>query len=344
MIRKSLAFFLLGVAAGTAAYAQQTPEPKKETPAVRSFTWTMGDDGGYLGIQTADVTKENFARFGLRDVRGVVIEKVMENSPAASAGLQNSDVIVRFNGEEITSVRKLTRLISEVAPDHQIKLTIFRNGRESELTATLGTRPEPKFEMGNFDMAVPPGKFDFPDMPNFPQTFDFKNFPKGQIAPDGDSDTFWRAGSSRQIGVSVSPLTRQLGNYFGVAEGALLINDVREDSPASKAGIKAGDIIVEVNGKAIKGDFDLIRAIGEKKEGDIEIVIIRDKNRQTLRVTPEAIKGDLAPFMDSNEGFTTVAPGEFKLAVPARPGMPPAAVAPGSPPPAPMFRRGSRIL
>ena len=341
MIRKSLAFFLLGVAAGTAAYAQQTPETKKEAPPAQAFTWVVEDDGGYLGVQTVDVTRENFGKYGLRDVRGVVIERVLENSPAASAGLQNGDVIIRFNGEEITSVRKLTRLISEVAPDHQIKLTVLRNGRESELSATLGKRPTPKFEMGNFDfhMAVPPGKLELPDRPDFPPVPDFKNLPRVPGVPDGDGDTFfWRSGSSRQIGVSVSPVTKQLGDYFGVAEGALLISSVRENSPAAKAGLRAGDIIVEVNGKAVKGDFDLIRAIGEKKDGDVELIIIRDKNRQTLRVTPEAMKDDLAPFMDSNEGFAPLAPGQFKFAFPAAP------LAPGSPAPVQPLRHGSRIL
>src|SRR6185436_831295 len=103
-----------------------------------------------------------------------------------------------------------------------------------------------------------------PNLPDFSQMPDFKNLPKGQIAPEGDTFV-WRAASSRQIGVSVSPLTKQLGDHFDVSEGALLINNVRENSPAAKAGLRAGDIIVEVDGKAVKGDMDLIRAIGAKK-------------------------------------------------------------------------------
>ena len=344
MVRKSLTFLLLCMAAGMVASAQDTPEPKKEAPAVRSFAWTFDGDGGYLGVQTADVTRENFAKFGLREVRGVVVENVLENSPAASAGLQKGDVIVRFNGEEITSVRKLTRLISEVAPDHQVRLTVLRSGRESELSAMLGKRPTPKFEMGNFDFDVPsaPGKVEFPDLPDMSQLPDLKNMPKIQIAPNVDGDTFvWRAGSSRQIGVSVSPVTKQLGNYFGVPEGALLINNVRDNSPASKAGLRAGDIILEVDGQAVKGDFDLIRAIGARTDGDVELVIVRDKNRQTIRVTPEAAKGgNLAPLFDSSEGFAPFAPGRFKLAMPGFPMSPPAA------PSFPMSRTrpGSRIL
>src|SRR5215207_1042688 len=109
MIHKSLAFLLIGFVLVVAGDAQ-TPAPgaKGESQAFSLFF-----DGGdsYLGIQTEEVTKDNFAKYGLREVRGVAIERVIEGSPAEKAGLQNGDVIIRFNNDEITSVRKLTRLL-----------------------------------------------------------------------------------------------------------------------------------------------------------------------------------------------------------------------------------------
>ena len=92
---------------------------------------------------------------GLHDVRGVAVEKVLENSPAAAAGLQDGDVMCFSNGEEVTSVRKLTRLIGEVAPDHQVALTVLRNGSEMNISATVGKRPAPQFGNGNFEFATP---------------------------------------------------------------------------------------------------------------------------------------------------------------------------------------------
>src|SRR5688572_29893472 len=122
-MRKLLAFTFVGLLGGTIAVAQTAaPVPRPET---RLFSLTLGD-GGYLGVQTTEVTKDNFAKYGLREVRGVVIEKVVDNSPAATAGLQAGDVIVKFNGEDVTSVRKLTRLIGEVDPDHQARVTVIR--------------------------------------------------------------------------------------------------------------------------------------------------------------------------------------------------------------------------
>lgn len=292
MLRKLFVFILLVVSTCALAFAQTAPtEPKKTSEFTRALVAGVPFDGGYLGVQTKDVSKENMAQFGLNEVRGVAIEKVLENSPAAKAGLMNNDVIVRFNGDEVTSVRQLTRLIGEVAPDHRAKITVLRNGAERDFDVTMGKREVPQMFDGNFKFENFPPLATLPEMPNFPkgELPQLKQFPQS----DGNSlrGFVFTTGSNRQIGIGVTDLTKQLGDYFGVAEGkGLLINSVRENSPAAKSGLRAGDIIVEIEGKEVKGNFDLIRAINEKKEGDVTLTIIRDKNRQTISVTPEVSK------------------------------------------------------
>ena len=293
MLRKLSVFILLSILAVGAIQAQQTPEPNDRTEkSVQGLFFSSFDDGSYLGVQTQEVTKENFARYGLREVRGVAVEKVMENSPAARAGIQPNDVIIRFNGEEVTGTRKLTRLISEVAPDHQAKLTILRGGSEREITVTVGKREFPKIQ--NTTGALK-DLYGYPGIPEFPELnkIPFPSTPESLERP-GEPNVFVFPGqASRQIGVSVTSLTKQLGEYFGVGEGkGILINNVRENSPAAKAGLKAGDIITEIDGKEVKGNLDLVRGLSEKKEGDVTLTIIRDRNRQTVRVTPEAGKGE----------------------------------------------------
>lgn len=285
--RNLFAAFLILALAWTAAVAQ-TPPAAPAPPRIEGFTQFFTDgNGGYLGVQTQEVTKENFSKFGLREVRGVAIEKVVENSPAAQAGLQDNDVIVQVNGEEITSVRKLTRLLGEIAPDHKARITILRGGSEREITATLGKRPGATFSSGGSWTA--PGLPTPAPMPNIlaPTIIAPINPDALRRAPDG-SRQFFSFGSARQIGVGVSALNRQLGDYFGVSDGkGLLINNVHENSAGAKAGLRAGDIIVEVDGKAVATMGELTRAINEKKEGDVSLTIIRNKNRQTIRVTPE---------------------------------------------------------
>ena len=321
MLRKLSALILLSASAGAAVYAQQTPESKE--PAEKGFQRSFSDsffhsfnDGSYLGVQTQEVTRENFARFGLREVRGVAVEKIVENSPAAQAGLQPNDVIIRFNGEEVTGTRKLTRLISEVAPDHQAKLTILRGGSEREITVTVGKREMPKPQNAKgalLDLYGYPGIPEFPDFQKIP----LPQTPENLLKP-GEPNVFIFPGhAGRQIGIGVSPLTKQLGEYFGVAEGkGLLINSVRENSPAAKAGLKAGDIIVEVDGKDVKGNLDLNRTLNEKKEGDVNLTVIRERNRINVRVTPETVKGEGFNYEYFEKFGDNASPMKFKMQTP----------------------------
>jgi membrane-associated protease RseP (regulator of RpoE activity) len=342
MFRRSFAFILVAAAAAAVSYGQ-TPDAKREKErAAQAFTFTLEDGGGYLGVQTTDVSKDNFAKYGLSSVRGVAVEKVLENSPAQTADLRSGDVIVRFDGEEVTSARKLTRLVGEVAPDHQVKVTVLRNGAEQDINVTVGKRPGPAFSNGNFEFRtpMPMGKIEMPDLKDLPKLMDIPELkdlpsdgtPRVFSFPGGEGKAFtFRSGSSRQIGVGITPLTKQLADHFGV-EGGVMISEVRDGSPAFKAGLKAGDIIVEADGKAVKSEFDVIRTINEKKDGDVQLTFIRDRNRQTVSVTPEASKNSGFVF-DTMDGFDLPSP-------PRQPG----AVTPAKPAaPAPLLRPG-RVL
>ena len=86
---------------------------------------------------TEDISKENMGRYGMREVRGVGVTQVVKDSPAEKAGLKKDDVILRFDGESVTSARKLSRLVSESSPDQTVRLTISRGGAEQEVSATL---------------------------------------------------------------------------------------------------------------------------------------------------------------------------------------------------------------
>jgi len=94
--------------------------------------------------------------------------------------------------------------------------------------------------------------------------------------------------SNRRIGVSTMELTKQLADFFGIGAGkGVLVTSVSADSPAAKAGVRAGDVITAIDGEKVEQSGDISRAINRKKEGDVILTIIRNKSQQTIQVTPK---------------------------------------------------------
>jgi membrane-associated protease RseP (regulator of RpoE activity) len=282
---------------GTSVFAQQSAPAAPKSPrapksaqapeAPAPFTFFF-EGGSFLGVHTEDINKENMSRYGLqREPRGVGITNVVEGSPAERAGLREGDVILRFDNEAVTSVRKLNRLISEVAPEHAARLTISRGNDEKDLTVTLGKRSD-----FNAAYGVPSQRWEDLD-----KLRDFKFDDKGFKSGDNNGENFsFVFGNNRRIGVATTQLTKQLADYFGIAGGkGLLITSVREDSPAAKAGLRAGDVITEADGQPVGTVADLMRAISRKDEGEMTLNITRDKSQRTIRLTPERSKDSNLP-------------------------------------------------
>lgn len=328
MLEKSnfFKFLFLAAALGSTTYAQTPATPPAPATVERRVQVFTTDGGSYLGVQLQDINKENFGKYGLREVRGVAIEKVADNSPAKQAGLQDGDVIVKFDGEQITSVRKLQRLIGEVAPDHQAKVTVLRGGNERDLNVTVGKRPGASFQtgsIGSFPRMPMPGIPEFPSdrMPRvaIPRGEDFEVF---STVPNGDN-MVWNFFSGRRIGVSTTNLSKQLGEYFGVNDGkGILINSVAENSPAAKAGLKAGDVIIEADGKSVSNPAELTRALGDKDKKTVTLTVLRNKSRQTVTVEPEESKDVLrmtpgVRIQTAPRTMRRVVPGAVTLGAPS---------------------------
>lgn len=299
-IRGFFGFVVSLALTGIVALAQQTPTPPARAPEAPpspgepfspNFSLFFAGGGSFLGVHAEDITKENSGRYGLREVRGVGITSVVKESPAERAGLKKDDVIVRFDGENVTSVRKLNRLVSEVAPDQNVRLGISRGGAEQEIAVTIGKRKDSMNAMrgmeGEFGPFGEGWRIEGPEGLN--NLKGLKNL-KGWDGLDSDQEGFVLAfGNSRRIGISTTQLTKQLADYFGVPDGkGVLVSSVADDSPAAKAGIKAGDVITALDGEKLEGAGDLSRALNKKKEGDVTLTVIRDKSQRTITVTPKA--------------------------------------------------------
>src|SRR5882762_510745 len=156
--KKAFCFLVSLLLTCGAVMAQQAAPAQPDSPAMPAVpgeplgAFSLFVEGGsFLGVYAEDVNKENMARYGLREARGVGITQVVKDSPAEKAGLRKDDVIVKFEGDSVTSVRKLTRLVSEVAPDQTVKLGISRGGGEQEVAVTIGKRSDAMNAMEHFD-------------------------------------------------------------------------------------------------------------------------------------------------------------------------------------------------
>ena len=233
---------------------QQTPErPRRvELPS-------------FLGVELSEVSGETVARLKLREERGALVEGVTSGSSAAQAGLQKNDVIVKWDGEPIESAREMSRHIRETPAGRAVRLTVMRDGREIDVNVTLGERKTVASRAATPRPAIASVRVR-PDLQ--------------QIRP--------RVQYRSRLGVEMQGMTPQLAEYFGLSKrsGALVIF-VFADSPAAKAGLKAGDVILSVAGESVEGPLDIRRALTDKSEGVIEFRIMRDKQEQTVKVQLE---------------------------------------------------------
>lgn len=223
--------------------------------------------GGYLGVEIEDVSADTVKELKLREERGVLIRDVREDSPASKAGLKARDVIVGFNGQRVEGLAQFSRLLRETPTGRPVSLSVIRDGREQEIKATLGSRRK---EGHLFDPEI------HVEVPSIPA--DSNNWP----------NSLWTYSSRGRLGVQVQPLSEQLGEYFGVdGKHGLLVSSVIHDSPAAKAGIRAGDVIVSIDGKKVDAAGSISESL-RGKEGDVSVTIFRDRQRQTIKVTLEA--------------------------------------------------------
>lgn len=275
-----------GIAPKIAIAQQPAPPPPSpaspDDPFGHNFSIFI-DGGGFLGVYAEDINRENMGRYHMNQVRGVGVTQVVKDSPAEKAGLRKDDVILRIDGENVTSVRKLNRLVSEMAPDHSVKVALSRSGAEQEVTATIGKRSNNSMVRDLLSGEPRIWKWEGTD----PKTW------QGPLAgrdglPNTDGDFTFMLGNSRRIGVSTMELTKQLADYFGIADGkGVLVTSVTDDGPAAKAGVRAGDVITAIDGEAVDSPGDMSRVINRKKEGDVALTVIRNKTQQTIRVMPK---------------------------------------------------------
>ena len=238
--------------------------------------------GSYLGVDTRDITPDRMAALHLKDERGVEVTMVDQDAPAGKAGLKEQDVILTMNGTDVQGVEQLRRMIRETPHGRVVTLGISRNGQAMTIKVELADRK--KSYVYNFGPNSKQFKFNMPVMPAMP------------VMPDMDIPvSIVVVHSSMRSGLMVENLTPQLGDFFGAKDGqGVLVRSVEKGSRADKAGFRAGDVIVKINGEPIRDSGDFSHALHSRKDNTASISVIRDKKEQTITITlPERKQSDL---------------------------------------------------
>lgn len=229
--------------------------------------------GSQLGVMVSDLDDQKDG--------GVRIDDVEQGSAAEKAGVKAGDIVVEFDGERVRSARQLTRLVQETQAGRAVKMTVRRGSDRQTLDVTPEAREAfawngrfgPELER-EIERGIEQGLRGLPrgGEPFF--NFRFDGIPS--------------MGARGRLGVQVEGLSDQLAEYFGVKDGGVLVAGVTADSPAAKAGVKAGDVITKVNGEAVKDAGDLVAALRDvKDDGAVTLDIVRDKKATSLKATIE---------------------------------------------------------
>jgi len=182
---------------------------------------------GYLGVAPSDLTADLKDAMGLDpDVEGVLINQVLEGTPAQEAGLRNGDIVIAINNDSVSDARELTRRVGAYQPGERVSFRILRDGRERTVRVRLAERP------GETAVSSAPA-----------------------VEP----------GEMRMFGMTLRAPDAQERERLELGERGLVIGDVERSSEAASKGLRPGDAILEAGGRDLRSIDDLQAAVDEAR-------------------------------------------------------------------------------
>ena len=252
-----------------------------------------GETHGFLGVDVDEYTKS--------DEGGAIVNRVVDDSPAAKGGLKQGDVIVGFNGSVIRGPAKLTEEIHATKAGDKVTVEVRRDGKLENLQVEMAERPQWSWSWN--------GK-DFPGLDKEQekaleeslkglekQKIEMgKNFGKMRILGPKGNRIFFSMGDKPLLGVELVETTPDLREAMGgTKDSGVLIGRVMSGSAAEKAGVKVGDLILSVDGDVVADPGDLAEAIRDKAGKSVDLEIVRDKRSMHVKAAIPEIKKEEAP-------------------------------------------------
>ena len=208
---------------------------------------------GWIGVMIQDVNEKTARKAKLDSEEGAYVIEVVEDSPADSAGIQEGDVVIEFNGKKVFDSDDLAKVVHRTVPETKVNLVLVRDGEKTTIQLKVGKKRESKHCM-------------FSGIPNIPDVHVFMG--------------------NRILGMQLLTLNEQLGEYFGTPNNeGVLVEEVEHKSTAEKAGLKAGDIIIRVGKKTVDGVEKIQKELQKYEEGDmVKFEVLRKNVTKILNV------------------------------------------------------------
>ncbi len=209
---------------------------KMAKPVYESLVKTGKVVRGYLGIGIQELTQDLAKTFGLRQTQGALVSDVKAGTPADQGGLTQGDVIIRYQGTPVEDPVALQRMVTDTPVGTKATVTVMRDGRETDLTITIGEQPD-----------------------------------STKVARNGAE-----RGDHALAGLAVQELDRQTARELGLnpqTHGVVVVN-VEPGSQADRAGVARGDVIREINRKPITSVKDFEQVSGELSRDQTVLLLI----------------------------------------------------------------------
>lgn len=203
---------------------------------------------GVIGVSVQDVPVSALAEFGLKDRRGALVGSVNSGGPAAKAGMEPGDIIIEFNGKPVQRRDQLVAMVVGTKPGTAVPVKVLRDKQERSLTITV--------EELNLDGEATRSARREPDDPDVEATAGF--------------------------GIELSPLTSEVARQLRVPSGTdgVLVSDVEIGSPAQRAGISRGDVILRVNRQPVSSPQEASRALSQVPSGGTAFLLMLNNGQQ----------------------------------------------------------------
>jgi serine protease Do len=201
---------------------------------------------GYMGIGISDVTPENSKFFDLKKSEGALVTQVEPNSPGAKAGLKTGDVITQLDGKAVTDAGELQVEVGQKRPGTTIKLEVIREGKTVNVPVTL-------------------------------EAMDKRN---------GDEESASTEHGKPRWGLGLADLTPDTRDQLQAPKDirGAVVGNVQPGSPADNAGLRKGDVILEVNRHAVQSASDAAQELGKVQTGQDALVLVWSNGGNTFRV------------------------------------------------------------